>query len=148
MSRKAYVAGDVEVSFDPGLCFHAAECVRGLPQVFDTSAKPWIRPERAPAADLQRVVARCPSGALQFRRLETAQPTAPRAATLSVVPATTVTATVMPNGPVVLTGPVVVKDAAGQVVREADRVALCRCGGSATKPFCDGAHAKTGFRAP
>jgi CDGSH-type Zn-finger protein len=54
----------------------------------------------------------------------------------------------MANGPVVLTGPVVVKDAAGAVLREADRVALCRCGASATKPFCDGAHARNGFRAP
>jgi len=148
MSRTPYVAGDVEVSFDAGLCFHAAECVRALPQVFDTSARPWIRPEKASPAELQRVVARCPSGALQFRRIESRGPTAPRATSLSLVPATGVTATVMPNGPVILTGPVVVKDAAGAVVREADRVALCRCGASATKPFCDGAHTKAGFRAP
>ena len=148
MSRKPYVHGDVEVSFDPGLCFHAGECVRGLPQVFDTAAKPWIRPEKASAAELQRVVARCPSGALQFRRIEATGPTVPRAAHLSVVPPAGATATVMANGPVVLTGPVVVKDAAGAVLREADRVALCRCGASATKPFCDGAHARNGFRAP
>ncbi len=149
MSRKPYVAGDVEVSFDPGLCFHAAEWSGAFPQVFDTSATPWIRPEKASAAELQRVVARCPSGALQFRRLQTTGPTAPRAASLSLVPATGVLATVMANGPVVLTGPVVVlRQRRARVVREAERVAFCRCGASVTKPFCDGSHAKAGFRAP
>lgn len=51
------------------------------------------------------------------------------------------------DGPLVLEGPVTLVDADGreQVV---DRLFLCRCGGSATKPHCDGTHKRTGFRAP
>lgn len=64
-SRKTYAGADVDVSFDPTLCAHAAECVRGLPTVFDTARRPWITPDGAPAEDVVAVVARCPSGALQ-----------------------------------------------------------------------------------
>jgi uncharacterized Fe-S cluster protein YjdI len=57
-----------EVLWEAGLCRHAAECVRGLPEVFDTAQRPWIQPDQAPPADVERVVARCPSRALRFRR--------------------------------------------------------------------------------
>jgi CDGSH-type Zn-finger protein len=54
------------------------------------------------------------------------------------------------NGPYKITGPVRVFDADGNeyVVGDDGRpVALCRCGGSTTKPFCDGTHSEVGFAA-
>ena len=66
MSRKSYVGADVTVSFDAEVCEHAAECVRGLPAVFDAKARPWIQPDNAPADEVIAQVARCPSGALQI----------------------------------------------------------------------------------
>ena len=54
------------------------------------------------------------------------------------------------NGPYRVTGPVTVVDAAGnsyELGEEGKPIALCRCGGSTTKPFCDGTHSKTGFEA-
>ncbi len=69
MTAKTYVGPLVDVSFDGEVCRHAAECVRGMPSVFDTSARPWIDPGAADTeetADLLRaVIGRCPSGALQ-----------------------------------------------------------------------------------
>ena len=53
-----------------------------------------------------------------------------------------------PHGPLLVTGAVVVADADGKVVYAGERAALCRCGASATKPFCDGAHKRIGFIAP
>jgi CDGSH-type Zn-finger protein len=52
------------------------------------------------------------------------------------------------DGPYKVTGPVRIVDAeGGEFVVEAGRaVALCRCGLSATKPFCDRAHREGGFR--
>jgi CDGSH-type Zn-finger protein len=38
-----------------------------------------------------------------------------------------------------------VLDGEGNVLYEGDRAALCRCGGSANKPFCDGTHKTNGF---
>ena len=50
------------------------------------------------------------------------------------------------NGPYLVRGPVVLLDAEGNEYRtKRGTVALCRCGGSATKPFCDGTHARIGF---
>jgi CDGSH-type Zn-finger protein len=53
------------------------------------------------------------------------------------------------NGPYIVRGPVRVVDADGnecELPTGKPNVALCRCGRSATKPFCDGTHAKSGFR--
>ncbi len=56
---------------------------------------------------------------------------------------------VQENGPYLVTGPVTVVDADGNEydVRERKTIALCRCGGSTTKPFCDGTHSRKGFEA-
>ncbi|MDQ3645230.1 MAG: CDGSH iron-sulfur domain-containing protein [Actinomycetota bacterium] len=54
------------------------------------------------------------------------------------------------NGPYLVTGPVTVVDADGNSYErgeEGESIALCRCGGSTTKPFCDGTHSRTGFEA-
>ncbi len=54
------------------------------------------------------------------------------------------------NGPYVVEGDeVLIVDVNGKGFAVARRpFALCRCGGSSTKPFCDGTHAKIGFQAP
>jgi CDGSH-type Zn-finger protein len=54
------------------------------------------------------------------------------------------------NGPYRVTGPITIIDADGNEFELPDDgrpVALCRCGGSTTKPFCDGTHSKIGFDA-
>jgi len=53
----------------------------------------------------------------------------------------------MPNGPVIVEGNFEVFSADGtEMAQGKGMVALCRCGASASKPFCDGAHAKIGFQ--
>ena len=63
---RAYTAPGVTVFYDRGRCLHFAECVRGLPEVFDARKRPWIQPENAPAEQVAEVVRRCPSGALHY----------------------------------------------------------------------------------
>ena len=50
------------------------------------------------------------------------------------------------NGPYVVEGDFTLSDAEGNPIEVVKR-ALCRCGGSTTKPFCDGTHSKVGFEA-
>jgi 3-phenylpropionate/trans-cinnamate dioxygenase ferredoxin subunit len=54
---------------------------------------------------------------------------------------------VLENGPLLVTGAVELTDHQGNPVpvRKAT-IALCRCGASSTKPFCDGAHSAIGFK--
>jgi uncharacterized Fe-S cluster protein YjdI len=66
--RKTYVGAQVDVSFDPDVCIHSGNCVRGLPAVFDSARKPWIAPDSAAAADVVAQVQLCPSGALKVER--------------------------------------------------------------------------------
>jgi CDGSH-type Zn-finger protein len=59
-----------------------------------------------------------------------------------------VTITTRPNGPYLVKGPIRLVDADGkEFTVQGDTVALCRCGGSTNKPFCDGTHSKLGFQA-
>ena len=60
-----------------------------------------------------------------------------------------VTITPLENGPYLVKGPVAVRDADGTEYPPSERatIALCRCGGSTNKPFCDGTHSKIGFAA-
>ena len=59
-----------------------------------------------------------------------------------------VTITPLENGPYLVKGPVTVVDADGAEYHvERATIALCRCGASTTKPFCDGTHSKIGFAA-
>ncbi|MBV9594548.1 MAG: CDGSH iron-sulfur domain-containing protein [Actinobacteria bacterium] len=50
------------------------------------------------------------------------------------------TITVYPDGPLVIRGRVTITQADGEVVETGRISALCRCGRSAVKPFCDGSH--------
>jgi uncharacterized Fe-S cluster protein YjdI len=70
MSKRlqTYETEQIVVTFDPDVCIHSGNCVRGLPAVFDIKEKRWVRPERASADEVAAQVARCPSGALQARR--------------------------------------------------------------------------------
>jgi CDGSH-type Zn-finger protein len=58
-----------------------------------------------------------------------------------------VTITVRKNGPYLVSGAVGLRDADGNHYPAKETVALCRCGASTKKPFCDGTHSKAGFQA-
>jgi CDGSH-type Zn-finger protein len=64
-------------------------------------------------------------------------------------PTLTTKITARPNGPYIVEGDIELVDPTGARVSTAGKakIALCRCGGSTTKPFCDGTHSKLGFAA-
>ena len=137
MARKvrSYEGEGVVIDFEARRCIHAAKCVSGLPGVFDADRRPWIDATQGTVEEIVRVVESCPSGALTYRRQdggpEEAVPTAN-------------SVRVEPNGPLYASGDLRVQlgdDESPRVVR----AALCRCGHSANKPFCDNAHIDAGF---
>jgi uncharacterized Fe-S cluster protein YjdI len=108
----------------------------GLPA--DRAPVAWIKIDAAEADEIARVVARCPSGALHFERFD-GGPQEEVADEVTVAP--------QPDGPLYLRGRVRIVNADGALLREDSRVALCRCGQSHKKPFCDGTHRTAGFEA-
>ena len=50
------------------------------------------------------------------------------------------------NGPIQVTGKFVLKLSDGSLITEESEIFLCRCGGSANKPYCDDTHKKIGVR--
>lgn len=56
-----------------------------------------------------------------------------------------ITITVRDNGPLLVRGGATVTDAEGKTYEIQDVIALCRCGHSGKKPFCDGAHKTNNF---
>jgi CDGSH-type Zn-finger protein/uncharacterized Fe-S cluster protein YjdI len=136
MLRKEYRSERIVVSFDPECCIHAQYCVRGLPEVFDRSNRPWVRPERANADRVAEVVMRCPTGALQFERTDGATEPIPQENAIAV----------SVDGPLYVRGDIQIKGPLGETLLEDTRVALGRCGESCNKPFCDNSHKQTNFR--
>ena len=61
-----YPTSGIVVTWEPGRCQHAAECVGGLPQVFDPQKRPWIATDEAGVEELVMVIDRCPSFALGY----------------------------------------------------------------------------------
>lgn len=140
MNRKLHIyeSDGIVVEYDLKRCIHSAECVRGLPAVFDPGRVPWIDPSRAGTEEIADVVRRCPTGALHYRRTDGGPEESPPEENIAAVG---------PGGPLYLRGRIRIEFADGEVMRET-RVALCRCGASRDKPFCDGSHADVDFSDP
>jgi CDGSH-type Zn-finger protein/uncharacterized Fe-S cluster protein YjdI len=134
---KHYSGKGIEVTYHLRRCTHADECVRGLPAVFDTARRPWVQPENAGVDEIAAVVLRCPTGALHFTR-EDGGPGEPLPERNTVQ--------VVPDGPLYVRGQVTIVSPEGELILEDTRVALCRCGASENKPFCDNSHRTAGFR--
>lgn len=137
MERKIrrYEADGIVVEYEIPRCIHAEECVHGLPAVFDPSARPWIQPENADPEEVARVVRRCPTGALRYRRTDGGDEERPPSENA---------VRVAPSGPLYLAGNLRLVLPDGEVVEET-RMALCRCGASKHKPFCDNTHLESQF---
>lgn len=65
-----YKNARIIVRFDPKVCTHSANCIRGLHAVFDVHARPWVNVDAASADEIAAQIDKCPSGALTYVRLE------------------------------------------------------------------------------
>ena len=135
---KKYTNGEVTVVWQPSKCIHSTICFRELPEVFDPNKRPWVNPQGASTAAIVAQVRRCPSAALSYymNNGETGEPE----------PKIQLGAEVVPNGPLLIHGDLKVKLKNGDDVNKTGTTAFCRCGGTANPPYCDGTHARIGFK--
>ncbi len=131
-----FSGNEIEVTWDSRLCIHIAECSQAKGELFLTGRQPWCSPDLVTREDVRDVVERCPSGALNYND-KSGQPE-------QAVGENTVA--VAYNGPLFVTGDLQIEPAPDDMPGIEFRAALCRCGQSKNKPFCDNSHEKAGFR--
>ncbi len=122
----------IEILDDRGICAHAGFCGNKVTNVWRLAGKTDDSRVRAQAIAM---VERCPSGALSYLiDDEQIEPHLPAEIAL------------ITDGPLWVTGGIEVERADGERLETRNRVTLCRCGMSSTKPLCDGSHREAGFK--
>ncbi len=134
---RTYQSDQIRVLWDATRCTHVANCLRALPTVFDVGARPWVNVEGASAEEVAAAVRTCPTGALRYEGLDGFP---------NEVPEEPTSVDIRPNGPLYLRGRLRITRPGADAVTDEFRVALCRCGASQNKPFCDNTHRVIGFR--
>lgn len=131
---RAYEGTGLVVRDDRSICVHAGFCGDRLTNVWKMVHS---SDDTAVRARIMAMVERCPSGALTY-----VVPGFDGDVEPDLAPGIGVVA----DGPLWLTGGLPVTFAQGADPEPRNRVTLCRCGGSANKPLCDGTHKEIGFR--
>ena len=131
--------GDVvQVHYNPTVCAHLGVCTHDLPEVFDVTNRPWVKPDNAAKATVVETIRHCPSGALTHTVTSIAEQTHSADVDEPSIRA-------LRNGPLAVVGAVDLVGASFLDGATHNRFALCRCGASRAMPFCDGSHKEVGF---
>ncbi len=129
-----YVGKSITIHDDRGICSHVGFCTTGLPKVFQQGVEPWINPDTETTEKIIKTIKKCPSGALSYsidgvlynKYFETPE------------------IKINEDGPYFVKGTVKLEDK--DKPESEEHYALCRCGKSKNKPFCDGQHWYTKFK--
>lgn len=132
-----YPGKSAEVTWHGDLCIHIGECGRAKGDLFVGGRQPWCQPDAADDEEVKDVVLRCPTGALSVELKDATNPeTASPENTIHVAY----------NGPLFVRGELEIEEAPTDAPGIGFRAALCRCGHSKNKPFCDNSHEDAGFK--
>ena len=135
---KRYTKDDLTVVWQNAKCTHSKKCFAGLSEVFNPDNRPWIQLDNAAAEAIIAQVKKCPSGALSIEGECAASETEKAAVDSTKV-------TVTKGGPLLVKGALTIELPNGETVEKTGVTALCRCGASANKPYCDGSHQNIEF---
>jgi CDGSH-type Zn-finger protein/uncharacterized Fe-S cluster protein YjdI len=127
---KRYSSDEIDVTFNGKRCIHAAECVSRLEAVFDTGKRPWIQPWQESADAIAATIQLCPSGALHYVRKDGGANEPISAENIIYL---------VEGAYLRIQGDLEIDSGAADITNET-RAALCRCGASSNKPFCDNSH--------
>ncbi len=132
-----YPGNEVDVTWNGRLCIHIGECGRAKGDLFVGGRQPWCLPDLASQEEVNDVVTSCPTGALVFEAQDGSSKEQVENENTVVVSY---------NGPFFVRGDLDIEGVDDDMPGTRYRAALCRCGESNNKPFCDNAHEKIGFQ--
>jgi len=138
---RQYTNNEVTVVWKPEQCIHSKVCWKGLGEVFNPTKRPWVNIQGASTERIIEQVRHCPSGALSYFMNDAA----PTSAEPVAEAANIVKVAVSANGPYLINTECVIQYADGREEVKKGKVALCRCGSSNNKPYCDGRHKEINF---
>ena len=130
-----YPGAAINVQWDGRLCIHVGECGTAAGDLFVGDREPWCIPDQCSKSEVREIIERCPSGALTYQDKDGSPELAPAENTV----------TVAYNGPLYAHGDLAIDGAPADMPGLRYRAALCRCGQSVNKPFCDNSHLQSGF---
>ncbi len=139
MSRERvyeYPGEEIDVSWNQGLCIHIGECGRSQGDLFVGGRQPWCQPDMIHVDNVAEIVERCPSGALAYQFKD---------GSVTETPAGENTVVTSYRGPLFVRGDLQIEGASDKKPGVRFRAALCRCGQSKNKPFCDNTHIEVEF---
>jgi len=136
MKTLTFEGEEYTVEWDGKLCMHAEECWRSDSTLFELKRKPFGDPDQVDGDEIDRVAKRCPSGSISWQ--DKSGQTEEEAASSNTV-------TIVPAGPAYIRGDLSYEGIESTPGATHRRAALCRCGQSQNKPFCDNSHKKEGW---
>lgn len=131
------------LEFDGKACMHSRFCVMGAPNTFLGNVDgPWLYPDDSSPDVLYAIARQCASGAIRVHRKDGGQD-------VQTPPVNVLR--VMENGPLCFHADLDIHNPEGSLAAESENEgmnrALCRCGASKNKPYCDGSHHEIHFEA-
>lgn len=135
--KTKYAGEKINVEWDGRLCIHIAECGYSEGDLFVGGRDPWCKPDLTTVDDVVDVVKRCPTGAITFESND---------GSITETADEENTITVSYQGPYFIRGDLEIDGASDDMPGVKFRAALCRCGASKNKPFCDNSHEEIGFK--
>jgi len=129
---------EITVVDNIGICSHAGACVKGAPKTFFSweGEKRISNPDKEDKDTIINTIRKCPSGSLAYKldgKLHDEYFSEPEIF-------------IGKDGPLNVRGGIELKNRSNSELISKDHYALCRCGSSKNKPFCDGTHKKVGFK--
>ena len=125
-----YEGEEITIHDNRTLCSHSEICVKQLSTVFNRNSRPWIDPLADRTEAIIELIKKCPSGALSYTLNDEHHNQFHN----------TVEFEVCKNGPYHVKGPVQLNVTDELQIPSKDHFAICRCGESKNKPYCDGNH--------
>ncbi len=127
----SYSGAEITIFDNRSICAHSGVCTDNLAAVFRLKQEPFVDADAASIEEITHITNKCPSGALSYT-LKKDDDNVKANANSAVM--------VAPNGPYVVSGDIALVDTKSGEGAAKNQAALCRCGASKNKPFCDGSH--------
>lgn len=133
---QVYKSKDITITFNRSICSGAANCVRDFPNIYTSASENWIYPDLGTKKEIIESIRNCPSGALSYSLNDEKNVNV-----CNLENCLEEKIELFKNSPIYVRGSIDIEVQKWSFNANKTKFALCRCGKSKNKPFCDYSHA-------